>query len=101
MSGFNEFLAGVTILPEQLKSLSDAELVAGMDKYLLANLESVVDSRIFHHSSGSSSLSIVGLERYVLISREIFCSGEIVRPVVELLSPSVGLRKVPSVFLLF
>ena len=54
-SGFILVLDDDTILPEELKSLWDAELVAQTHKYFRANIKMDVYFQLssFHHKSGS------------------------------------------------
>ena len=62
LSGFSWARCGVTICPALLKSLSDGALLAWIAKYLRANWLRRGKSlpRILHHSSGSSSPSMMG-----------------------------------------
>ena len=70
LSGFSWARCGVTICPALLKSLSDGALLAWIAKYLRANWLRRGKSLtwILHHSSGSSSPSMMGNCKYLFIS---------------------------------
>jgi len=65
LSGLRDERKQVTMFPLVLKTLSEEELVAGMQRYFLASFESrgyiLWDS--IHHFSGSSSASSISLWR--------------------------------------
>lgn len=65
IAGFKEEHWQVTMLPLVLKSLSEGELVAGMQRYLRASLakRGKFTWCILHQVSGSSSLSMEGVSR--------------------------------------
>ena len=81
LSGFRQVRFEVTIFPATLNNLSEASLVAQIQKYFCASLESVeyIGPYCFHHCRGSASVSSCGHWRYSSISFSTFSSIESAR----------------------
>ena len=70
LSGFRHVRFEVIIFPATLNNLSEASLVAQIQKYFRASLESVgyIGPYCFHHSRGSASVSSCEVFIYLLLN---------------------------------
>lgn len=95
--GFKHVRWHVTTFPDVLKSLSEGELVAGMQRYFLASLLSFGQLTWWslHQASGSASLSMVGDSRQLLSSASTACA----RCTEDEEGTGATLKKLPSDFL--